>query len=383
MEAADGLLVRLRLPGGSIASAGLRTVAEVAERFGNGVVELTSRANVQIRGLHPGTLDEVARLLAAGGPAGADTAREQRRDVVVSPLTGHDPHQWIDLTSTALAAAHLLTTTPDLDGLPPKFGVVFDDGGTTPVREVPGDLCFGAVPSAPSEPSMQLELGRALNDADPTVACIPATDALRVVIAGARLCSSHRARLSELVERQGRPQVVAAVTDGVSVRWEHGPSPSATVHPVGVLAHPTVDRVNLGAAPLLGRVSPTMLRAVADLVDASSSHLRLTPWRGIVLLGVATSDADLVLDGLGGAGFSADPSDPAHLVSACAGSPGCQASRVDTMGAAVDLLDGPTPPTRRVHLSGCEKRCGANADRVLVADERGSFDLDSLDPERS
>ena len=383
MEAADGLLVRLRLPGGSIAPAGLRTVADVAEQFGNGVVEMTSRANVQIRGLQIGTIDEVAELLAIGGLVGPDAARDERRDVVVSPLTGHDPNQFIDLTSTALAAADLLTTAPDLECLPPKFGVVFDDGGTAPVREVPGDLCFGAVPSAQSEPSMQLELGRALNDADPTVACIPATEALRVMIAGAGLCSSHGARLSELVERQGRPAVVAAVTDGVSVSWEHDPSPSATVHPVGMLAHHRGDRVNLGAAPLLGRASPTMLCALADLADASSACVRLTPWRGIVFLGVATSDAELVLDGLASAGFSTDPSDPAHLVSACAGSPGCQASRADTMGAALALLDGPMAPTRRVHLSGCEKRCGANTNFVLVADERGSFDFDSFVPEQS
>lgn len=383
MEAADGLLVRLRLPGGSIASDGVRTVADVAERFGNGVVEMTSRANVQIRGLQMATFDEVTELLTIGGLAGPDAARDERRDVVVSPLTGHDPNQFIDLTSTALAAADLLTRAPDLEGLPPKFGVVFDDGGTAPVREVPGDLCFGVGPSAQSEPSMQLELGRALNDADPTVACIPATEALRVMIAGARLCSFHGARLSELVDRQGRPAVVASVTDGVSVSWENRPSPSATLHPVGVLAHRRGDRLNLGAAPLLGRASPTMLRAVADLVDASSSGVRLTPWRGIVLLGVTTSDAELVLDGLASAGFSTEPSDPAHLVSACAGSPGCQASRADTMGAAVALLDGATPPARRVHLSGCEKRCGANSDNVLVADERGSFDRDSFVAEHS
>jgi precorrin-3B synthase len=383
MEAADGLLVRVRLPGGSITSAGLRTVADVAERFGNGVVEMTSRANVQIRGLQMGTIDQTAELLTIGGLAGPDAARDERRDVVVSPLTGHDPGQLIDLTSTAQTAADLLTATPDLEDLPPKFGVVFDDGGSAPVREVSGDLCFGAVPNTHSEPSMHLEVGRALDDADPTVACIPVTEALRVMVAGARLSSMHGARLTELIERLGRPRVVAAVTDGVSVRWGHDPGPSATIRPVGMMDHPRGDRVNLGAAPLLGRASPPMLRSVADLVDATSSSLRLTPWRGIVLVGVPTSLADLVLDSLAGVGFSTDPSDPAHLVSACAGSPGCQASRADTMGAAAELLGGPMPLTRRVHLSGCEKRCGANTESVLVADARGSFDLDSVVAERS
>jgi len=111
---------------------------------------------------------------------------------------------------------------------------------------------------------------------------------------------------------------------------------------------------------------------VADAADAAAT-VRLTPWRGLVLLGVAQADSERVVEQLTGTGLSADPADPAHLVSACAGLPGCGSSRADTLGAARDLLDGPTPITTRVHLSGCEKRCGANAAVVLVADEHGNF----------
>jgi precorrin-3B synthase len=372
MEAADGLLVRVRLPGGSIAPSGLRTVAGVAEELGNRVVELTSRANLQIRGLEAEDIGGVAERLVRGELADADADADLRRDVVVSPLTGHDPTALIDLRRATGEIAELLAGADDLGGLPPKFGVVFDDGGTAPVRQVAADLGFGAIRAGDGDVMVQLELGRALDDAGLSVACIPVLEVPGVVMAGARLCAADGDRMDKLIERHGRAYLLATLTDGTAVRMEETPDPRPTVAPIGVLAAGG-DRVNVGVAPLLGRSTPEMLRAVADVADVADATIRITPWRGLVLLGVAVADSERVVEQLTGAGLSADPSDPAHLVSACAGLPGCSSSRADTLGAARDLLAGPTPITARVHLSGCEKRCGANAEVVLVADEHGSF----------
>jgi precorrin-3B synthase len=371
MEAADGLLVRLRLPGGSIDPSGLRTVAGVAEEFGNRVVELTSRANLQIRGLDASDIGVMADRLVAGGLANRDADADLRRDVVVSPLTGYDPTALIDFGEATGQAAELLAGANDLPGLPPKFGVVFDDGGAAPVRRVPADLCFGALRTGNGDTMLQLELGRALDSGDRSVACIPVSLVPGVVMAGARLCATHGNRMDELSERHGRAYLLATLTDGTPVRMEKAPDPRPILAPIGVLAAGG-GRVNIGAAPLLGRSSPEMLRALADTASAAAT-VRLTPWRGLVLLGVAVADSKRVVEELTGAGLSADPADPVHLVSACAGLPGCGSSRADTLGAARDLLDGPTPLTSRVHLSGCEKRCGANAEVVLVADEHGLF----------
>jgi precorrin-3B synthase len=371
MESADGLLVRVRLPGGSIDRSGLRTVAGIAEEFGNRVVELTSRANLQIRGLDAGDIAVVAERLVGSGLADADADADQRRDVVVSPLTGYDPAALIDLRRATGEITDLLARADDLPGLPPKFGVVLDDGGAAPVRQVPADLCLGALRDGNGDILIQLELGRALDAADPSVACIPVPNVCDVVMAGARLCATHGDRMDELIGRHGRADLLAKLTDGIAVHTEKPPDPRPAVIPVGVLAA-GADRVTVGAAPRLGRSSPEMLRAVADAADTAAT-VRLTPGRGLVLLGVARADAERVAEQLTAAGLSTDPSDPAHLVSACVGLPGCGSSRADTLGAARDLLDGPIPITSRVHLSGCEKRCGANAEVILVADEHGNF----------
>jgi precorrin-3B synthase len=372
MEAADGLLVRLRLPGGSIHPSGMRTVADIAERFGNGIVELTSRANLQIRGLGPADIGVVAERLVEDGLAAADADADQRRDVVVSPLTGFDPTALVDLRRATGEIAGLLAHADDLGGLPPKFGVVLDDGGTAPVRRVTGDVGFGAMRADDGDVVMQLELGRALDDAGPSVACIRVTELPGVVMAGARLCATHGERMDQLIKRRGRADLLATLTDGIGATAGKAPAPRPAAAPLGTIPAGG-DRVTVGAAPLLGRSSPEMLRAVADIAEAADGTVRLTPWRGLVLLGVAAAGAERMIEQLAEAGWSADPSNPAHLVSACAGLPRCQSSRADTLGAARDLLDGPTPITSRIHLSGCEKRCGANAEVVLVADEHGNF----------
>ena len=388
MEAADGMLLRVRVPGGAITADGIRTVAEVAERFGSGVVELTVRANLQIRGVRPSDVAAAGDRLVRSGLALADPVRDERRDVIGSPLAGHDPTELVDLSAVLAAVAHRLATEPGLDGLPPKFGVVLDGGGSASVRSIPGDVALGAVRADDGRVVLQLALGRALDAGAPDT-CIAVDDVVPVVLATAHLAAAHGERMAVLADLMGREPVVAACTAGasgsgrriidVAASVRRGRRDPAAAAPsiasparIGESPHRDDDRVNLAGAPFLGRTSPRALRSVAGQAEAAGAAVRLTPWRSLVLAGVLRSQRLARTAGLAAAGFSPDPDDPAHLVSACVGLPGCASSRADTQAAAVALLDGPRP-TARIHLSGCEKRCGADAGHVVVADEDGAF----------
>jgi precorrin-3B synthase len=137
-------------------------------------------------------------------------------------------------------------------------------------------------------------------------------------------------------------------------------------------------RVNVVGAPELGRLDPDQLRGLAA-VAGRGLGLRLAPGGAVAVVGVPRVELDAVRSGLDAAGCSTDPADPWHHVSACVGDDGCAAARADTHAAARALVaarrsgagggsDGP------VHLSGCEKRCGAPAGgRLLVAGEEGRF----------
>lgn len=375
MEAADGMLMRVRLPGGAITPAGIRAVADVAERFGSGTVELTSRANLQIRGLRPADVPAGAADLVAHGLADTDPARDARRDVVGSPLAGHDPIELADMGALVVDVARHLAAAPGLEGLPPKFCVVVDGGGAAPVRGVPADVALGAVRTFEGGIVVQLELGRPLDDNDGSVACIPLAEVEPVVVAAARRCAQDRERMATLVTQVGRAGLLRSLTAGTPIRWAPAPRPRVATAPIGAMAHSRSDQVNLGAAPLLGRTSPAALRSVAALVEDTNAQIRCTPWRGIVVLGVARADQAMAIAELARVGFSPDSADPAHLVSACVGLPGCASSRADTGRAARALLDVPGTLTRRIHLSGCEKRCGADAEHVVVAADDGTFEI--------
>ena len=111
MPSGDGLLVRVKPPGGRLPAAALRAIADGAERHGNGIIELTSRGNLQIRGLTAVSAPRFAAAMVQAGLAHPDPARESRRNVITLP-PGDD----------ALAAA-IEETLADIPGMAPKFCV--------------------------------------------------------------------------------------------------------------------------------------------------------------------------------------------------------------------------------------------------------------------
>ncbi|MHA6512498.1 nitrite reductase [Tessaracoccus sp. Z1128] len=125
----DGLLVRLRLIGGRVATRSLVALAAVAERFGDGRVRVTGRANLQVRAFPgaAGSLD--AEALAALEETGLLPSRshERVRNVMVSPQSGLAGGR-ADLRPVSAAFDSLLQATPRLADLPGRFLVVLDDG---------------------------------------------------------------------------------------------------------------------------------------------------------------------------------------------------------------------------------------------------------------
>lgn len=144
MQSADGWLMRIRLPGGSIGADQLGAVADVSARFGSGVVEITSRANLQIRGLPDETRDQAAGAMIEAGLAHPDPRLDARRAILAPALAGHDPTEVLDVRAHVIAVERALMA---LDrALHPKFSVVIDGGGELGVAGMPGDVVIGATP---------------------------------------------------------------------------------------------------------------------------------------------------------------------------------------------------------------------------------------------
>ncbi len=343
----DGALVRIRLPGGRLTAGAARVLAGLAAEAGAGPFELTNRANVQLRGLPDGAVPVVRDALVTAGIVPSDAGADERRNVLASPTAGVDAHELVDTRQLVSAVADRLAAAR-CSGLSPKFGVLVDGGGAVHVRGRKHDVAFGARRGADGAVRYEVRFAEPLPLAhrpDETVSTVEPERVLEVIDAA---IAGQRASFA-LERRSGSDRAA--------------PTPAASASAVGVQPQKQPGRVWVGAVPLLGRLDVAMLAGLADLATrAGDGELRITPWRGVVLTGVAEANAALVVGACERLGFVCDAAHPANLVVACAGARGCAAGFVDTQADARSIVDrlAAVPASRRpgsIHVSGCDKGC--------------------------
>lgn len=361
----DGALARIRLPGGVLSTGQARALAVAARRLGDGDLHLTSRGNVQLRGLPQGCGAALAELLDAAGLL-PSREHERVRNVVASPLSGldgggfRDVRPWLTALDTSLCASRAA------EGLSGRFLFAVDDGR--------GDMSgLGADVTV-----------RALADGGawlaPGSVRVSAEDAPRAALAAAEAfleaARSHgkRAwRVSELgVSREEMGRLVRDRLDCGGIGHEDHPEPA------GVADGPPPGAVEgaLSVHVPLGRLSAHQWE---ELTDVAGSELRLTPWRGVVLptAGMATGGAAEALARLGAAGLVTDRASPWLHVGACIGRPGCAEAHADVRADAARALDAAGDPGLPLYWSGCDRRCGhPRTDHVeVVAAPDGGYRL--------
>jgi precorrin-3B synthase len=359
-DAADGALARIRLPGGVVDAAALRVLAGCAEELGDGRVHLTSRGNLQLRGLSRSPA-LAARLTGAGLLPSA--THERVRNVLASPLSGI-AGGLADVRGLAAALDRGLCGRPELAELPGRFLFALDDGRGDVAAEDP-DLCW----RAPGELLVAgVETGLVVAAADAVAVLLDAAEAflaLRAADGGtawrAAELAEAPARIAAALARLCRESHVQDVR-----RPERGFQDNHAARPGPV---PRADGgTALVVAPLLGELTAAQLRLLADTGPTAV----VTPWRTLVLPAPHLAAAELAA-----AGLVVEPG-PAADVSACAGRPGCAKAladvRADTL-AAIGRL-----PAGRVHVSGCARRCGAprgrHVDAVALVD--GGYLIDGI-----
>jgi len=144
MRAGDGLLVRLRVKGARLDLDQAEAIANCAARFGNGMIEISSRANLQLRGVDEAGLLDLQNRLGELGLLDADPAAEGVRNIIASPITDIDPAAIIDTTPIVTALEARVGDDESFRRLPPKFGFLIDGGGALPLGDVEADVRFEA-----------------------------------------------------------------------------------------------------------------------------------------------------------------------------------------------------------------------------------------------
>jgi len=340
MASGDGLLARVKPPLGRLSGEAARAMAAASRRWGNGQLDLTNRAALQVRGLTEASLPPFQDAMLAAGLAHADPAVERRRNLVVSPLGSPAG------VALAIELERWIADDRALAALPSKFGFAV---------EAPG----GDIGVEPGPQGWRVRLDGCVTEGL-TAAPLAAVQAItRRFLSLAAESPEPPRRMAGLVRRHG-PEALFAGTDArLAAAAVPPPRPPSRAGRLGS------DRAFALGLPF-GAFTAGDLGLAANLAERfADGGLRTSPWRALVLAGVSNEAA--LATAARAAGFVADPDDPRLSVIACAGAPACASAhaavRTDAAFIAARGSRG------LVHLSGCAKGCAhpAPAAFTLVA----------------
>ncbi|WP_250005830.1 precorrin-3B synthase [Actinoplanes sp. M2I2] len=351
--AADGPLARVRLPGGLLTGPRLAVLAGLAAAFGDGHLELTSRANVQLRGLRSADPTVLAARLAAAGLLPSET-HETVRNIAAPPLADATVRALVEELDRGLCA------TPALAALPGRF--LFAIG------EVPLTADLTALPAPAGADATLLFAGHDLGLRVPAGQVVPALLAAAGVFLTERAAATPGAPAWRLHELADGPARVAGRTTAALGRRLVPPPDGAGTDDAGTTGAGTTggagDGLAIGVLPQadglvavsalvpLGRLGGEALRLLS-----TASRVVVTPGRGVVVPDLTPEAARRWAHALGEAGLAVEGTSRWVGVTACAGRPGCAKSLADVRADADHTsayVDG-----RPVHWIGCARGCGS------------------------
>lgn len=392
----DGHLARLRLPAGVLTYRQAEVLGALADRMGDGHLDITSRGNLQLRGLGAGGGGELARALHEAGLLPSE-AHERVRNIVASPLAGLDATGHLGPSAAQLWPGELdglLCASPAAAGLSGRFLFALDDGrGDVAALDADVTLLARSADTAVLYIGANRSGWRVSVSAAPRAALIAATAFLDV----ARASGSGAWRVRELPGGHGLDAAVTAglASAGIPVRRataeDRGPAappaPGTVPSPDGTVtlsAHAPLGRLDRDQWRLLAATASDAVLGGTPAADGTgqvtaAGTLRLTPWRGVIVPGVPRAGAAGALRRLDDAGLITDPRSPWHQVGACTGRPGCAKSLSDVRADAARALPASdAAPGLPLYWSGCDRRCGRPGSGTwvdAVATAEGSYAL--------
>ncbi len=406
VAARDGGLCRVKLPGGELRAEQALAIAAAIDRHSSGVIELTNRANLQLRGVRAGHETALTEhLMRAGlGPRAAVDPNEQAadatlpaqagasddvRNVMASPTAGRDAHALCDTRPLADEILALLQSEPRFSALSPKFALLIDGGERLAMIDHTHDIWLSAM--RPKGQNCWFALGFAGHPSAEhacALAAVRRENLTAFVLASLHtfldLARPDDTRMRHLLAAYGEEAVLARIAARLDFPVRRGADIQAwrraDAYPrlrFGAHRQRDGNLWHVGGQPPLGRIDAATLRGLAQLaLECGGGTLRMTPWQSVLLTDITESSIPTVEAGLDALGLVRDAAAPFARLIACAGSTGCAKSLADTKADATALAKQ-LPVGVEVHLSGCTRSCAAAscAAYTLLAVEPGHYDL--------
>lgn len=362
-------------------------IADAAERCASGVLEITNRANLQLRGVRAEASNELIEILLAAALGPLSPGSDDVRNVLVNPTFGIDREQIIDTTALATRTLELLQTESRFHQLSPKFSISIDGGERAAMLEHPHDIWLSAIGA--NEPMFVFGFAGCPQQRESAIAVVPAAHALELIEATLHVfldvARAEQTRMHHLLAEVPVAQLLDRLRQRLSFEllpidqsWQRARA-EGFAH-IGINAQRQSDFSYVGAAPLLGRINAMQLRAIAQIAQTfGDGTLRMTPFQSVLLPNIAQNVAGQVAIQLSELELAINASDERVHVIACSGSRGCAKAHADTKADALQLMQalGEAIQATSVHLTGCERSCAAahTAPFTLLAVAEGRYDV--------
>lgn len=383
--AQDSFMLRMRTPGGILTAHQLRGLAQIAADWGAGRADLTTRSNLQIRELQPKNIINVLSKVQDLGMTSRGSGADNIRNITASPITGIDPHELCDVAPLAGALNRYIFNSRDLYGLPRKFNVAFDNGGSISVVADTNDIGFVAVRVAEGHDippgiyfrvllsgitghkQFATDCGLLLR-ADQTVAVAAAM--IRVFAENGDRTDRKKARLKYLIDKWGVEKFVAKTEKLLAFPLIRVPASiceprhaiDRTAH-IGVHPQSQPGLHYIGVAVPVGRLPVEQMLALAAISESyGTGELRLTVWQNLIIPNIPAAKLEAAKAAILAAGLAFEAGTVLSGTVACTGNKGCRYAASDTKSHAValaNMLDSRFNILQPInlHVTGCPHSC--------------------------
>ncbi|RYV52208.1 nitrite/sulfite reductase [Pengzhenrongella frigida] len=380
-------MLRVRVDGGALTTEQLRTIGAISTEFARDTADITDRHNIQLHWIGVEDVPEIWRRLEAVGLSTTEACGDVPRVILGSPVAGIAADEIIDPSWAIGEIVKRYIGDPELANLPRKFKTAITGhpsqdvvheindvgfvGLVHPELGVGFDLWVGGGLSV--SPRLGERLGAFVSEERVPDVWLAVTSLFRDY--GFRRLRT-KARMKFLLAEWGAAKLRQVLQDeylGYALPdGPPAPQPTRSGDQVGV--HEQKDgRFYIGAAPYVGRVSGTILTAVADLAEGAGSHrIRLTPHQKLLVLDVPAEQVDAVVTGLRANNLEAEPSIFRRSTIACTGIEFCKLAIVETKATATRTIGsleerlgdlGALTPIS-LNINGCPNSCA----RIQTAD---------------
>ena len=383
--AQDSFMLRLRVPGAALTSHQMLGLAEMAEDWGAGRADVTTRANLQIREFQPRDIVRVLNKLQRLGLTSRGSGADNVRNITASPISGLDSEELLDALPYAEALNQYILNSRDLYGLPRKFNVAFDGGGAISVLADTNDIGFIAVrveegKQLPAGIYFRVVLCGITGHRQFATDCgilIQPHQAVAVAAAMIRVFSEHgnrtnrkKARLKYLIDQWGVEKFLSETERRLAFPLVRFPEaecvPRKRINRAAHIgehlqAQPGLHYIGLSVP--VGQLPVAQMRALARIADEfGSGELRLTVWQNLILPNIPTQRLQDAQQALREAGLEFHAGPVLSGTVACTGNKGCRFAATDTKSHAVALARHLDQTFRIVqplnlHVTGCPHSC--------------------------